>query len=427
MFAHVYLGRGRATSIERRPFLAARVARLVPLYVLALILSAPFVLGWFLHANGLGVGLAKAASSLVVNLGFAGAWLPFAAGPWNPPGWSLSVEVVFYAAFPWVGPWLARQSGARLATIALGGHLATLAAALALGSALGAASWAPALLERSPLLHLHEFVLGVAAARAVQATRPGPTAALLAMIGGGVACAAVLLAWPAGASRLLLHDGVTGLGFAALIGGAAALRGAPSRLLGSKALVHLGDASYALYLLHIPLLFWFFLAHPQGPDALHASPAPLGQDALGTYALYWALILIRAGRTQPRGLSATTASRLERRSPSVARDSRAQPVAAAGHGIDDLRPSRTEQVGPAQPLGALAGIKRRARILGLVLVQLGRDAPGFRGHGVLIGPGQLDDERQRFGAPPTLLEQPDSPQLEQPSGAFIRRGRIGPL
>ena len=55
---------------------------------------------------------------------------------------------------------------------------------------------------------------------------------------------------------LLLHNGLLAPAFAALVYGLARGAGPLSRALSTRALTRLGAASFALYILHVPLLAW---------------------------------------------------------------------------------------------------------------------------------------------------------------------------
>lgn len=79
-----------------REFWSARVARIAPVYWVALVVSAPF----------LAVTIARHESALVTNIFltplFLQSWATAAPLKWNGPAWSVSTEAFFYFLFPFV-------------------------------------------------------------------------------------------------------------------------------------------------------------------------------------------------------------------------------------------------------------------------------------------------------------------------------------
>jgi peptidoglycan/LPS O-acetylase OafA/YrhL len=73
-------------------FLRARLARIVPAYWLALLIAAPFTLAGVLRS---GVDFDLGLVPLMLQ-----SWKPHASLLWNPPAWSLSNEMFFYAIYP---------------------------------------------------------------------------------------------------------------------------------------------------------------------------------------------------------------------------------------------------------------------------------------------------------------------------------------
>ncbi|HVE66393.1 MAG TPA: acyltransferase, partial [Thermoanaerobaculia bacterium] len=89
-----------------RDFWWARVARIYPVYLIALLLSLPiFLIFRVLVAAPAARPPALLSAALTPLL--LQAWWPTTATQWNTPGWSLSVELFFYALFPFAAVWLA--------------------------------------------------------------------------------------------------------------------------------------------------------------------------------------------------------------------------------------------------------------------------------------------------------------------------------
>jgi peptidoglycan/LPS O-acetylase OafA/YrhL len=115
-------------------------------------------------------------------------------------------------------------------------------------------------LRYNPLVHLGEFTLGIACglrflARGVSRQgRPRVAAAVapLAVLG--------VLALGDAVPYALLHSGLLAPLFAAIIYALACGGGAAARVLAARPMVKLGEASYALYLLHLPIAGFFVYA-----------------------------------------------------------------------------------------------------------------------------------------------------------------------
>jgi peptidoglycan/LPS O-acetylase OafA/YrhL len=193
--------------------------------------------------------------------------VPSLAEAWNPPAWSLSTEAFFYLTFPLLAPRILAKS--RNFAVRLGA--ASWVFSLALGALYialapdGIASPGPAtqgtwinLLKYSPLVRLPEFIIGISAGRVFldQAgrdwvARHGPWLSfVLPAIFVGVIAAGERVPY------VLLHDALLAPLFALLVLALAGGTGPVARALGAGAIVALGEASYSLYILHIPVGIW---------------------------------------------------------------------------------------------------------------------------------------------------------------------------
>lgn len=264
----------------------SRFARIYPLYFLGLSLMAP---SWFAKGGEVGPSLS--------SLALTQAWWPPWANAWNPPAWSLSVEAFFYVLFPLLLPWTLRTSRAVVWAVAAGGWLLMLAVSFAYVTlapdglttvdANSQAFWLDAL-KFHPLVRLPEFLVGLALGRAA---REG--ARLPAGLGASAVVALfVVLGLSDRVPFAVLHNGLFTPLFAAVI--LAAATAGPSRvlaLLEHRALVTLGEASYALYILQTPVLGFLHgaLRRAVPDEALHTALfVPLGlAGALGASLLAW--------------------------------------------------------------------------------------------------------------------------------------------
>lgn len=258
----------------RLRFWIARFARIYPAYVSGLVLIAPFVLyrvllldsgppaGWEL--------LTAALNALLLQ-----AWAPETALTWNYPGWSLSDEAFFYAVFPFIGVWLWRLRGvgawlgaaAALWVISMLPPLITIALPVhgfgdipADHFAIPDAAFYPAnLIRYNPLLRLAEFAAGIVVARLY---RHSQTAGNPLDGRGywlylpGLAVAGLVLAQAGSIPYPLAHNGLLLPPYACLILGLAFAGGPVARWMAWKPLVYLGNASYSMYILHVPVQAW---------------------------------------------------------------------------------------------------------------------------------------------------------------------------
>ena len=97
-FILVYVARDLDTSSGRRQFYVRRVARIVPVYLLAWALFA--VCQLIDPAVSVAYWLKTMAVFGGLGLLFAQGWVPGGAQYWNTPAWSLSCEAFFYLCFP---------------------------------------------------------------------------------------------------------------------------------------------------------------------------------------------------------------------------------------------------------------------------------------------------------------------------------------
>ena len=280
-----------------RRFLVARLARIVPLHVVAFLLYVIVLPAWYrdsVSRDTRGAGL--------LTLALLQAWVPVyrIQTAFNGVSWSLSVELFFYLCFP-ILLWRWRRTWRVKAAIAF---------FLVCGTVLVANRWLSHLPQGAevrdvvyffPLARLWEFVLGVATAHLWRYLRPRVRRGRWI----GTALEALILAatlavmfqsgvWARHAGRWrivgpggeawLASSGLVCLPFAALIGVMAFEWGWIARLLSCRPLVLLGEISFSLYLLHL-LVCHYYVIHP----------APF--VALPPWLLYigfWSLILLMA-------------------------------------------------------------------------------------------------------------------------------------
>ncbi len=210
-----------------RSFYWARFTRIYPLYAISLIIAAPFFFMAVAKEHGNREGLLALGQHAPARFAMVQAWFKDVTS-WNPPAWSLSVEAFFYALFPLL--------------VKIPGHL--LLAGISAGLYYRIQEYNPP----TPILCLPLFVTGICLAKAKVKAPPYllPVAVVLTF--------ALLVFLVPLDKRVEATPGIVALVFGLLVWSAA---GSHSKLLAQPSLILLGEASYALYILHHPIAAGF--------------------------------------------------------------------------------------------------------------------------------------------------------------------------
>ena len=253
-YAHAGSTEREDGTVDARRFWLLRFARLAPAYYLGLLLAVPIVIAYI--ASHAPASTAFIGPLLVVV--FLQAWWSPLAVTWNFPAWSLSVECLFYALFPWLTRVSARWPRTVLFVVC---YALIVAATMYRADFLSLPGKFPE--DRMdlyfqayfPLPYLPLFVFGMALGRQYLFGRRLAPLTHSAMLWAGLALTVLAFAGKSVLPWWTHSDAVLGPAFALMIfGGAGATVGVP--LLASGAMVLLGEASYAMYILHIPIRFW---------------------------------------------------------------------------------------------------------------------------------------------------------------------------
>lgn len=246
VLAQSYAGtRWNRQSLTR--FAVARFARIYPAYLLSLLVISWFMLEFLFKP---GRTLAQKAAVLSDYTFVLQGWNNSLNVGWNTPAWSLSCEFFFYLCFPLLLVWLGRCGIGRI----YGSLAVCLVAPILLLHAGVPPLW-------KPIHHLADFVAGIAAARLYRTLVESgvPTGRLgFWLSAAAIAVGAAFIVYPRvlDGTPMNLNTVLRPLNVALLIGLATG-GGFIVRLLSTDAAGYLGRASYSMYILHIPLLWWF--------------------------------------------------------------------------------------------------------------------------------------------------------------------------
>jgi peptidoglycan/LPS O-acetylase OafA/YrhL len=256
-------------------FATARFARIYPVYFFSLIVLSPFIVEMLATP----VWTAAQRIGLLTNYLFVlQGWTGSLGVGWNTPAWSLTCEFFFYLWFPLL---FAVLHNARWRAIS-----AAMAVSIAMPIVFDHAGvpW-----NWKPIYHLADFIAGIAAARIftlLEGSRwwwnRGYWLYLPALIFGGW-----LIIHPAVVDGTVadLNTYLRPLNVALLVGFALS-GGTLARLLSTRLADFLGKASYSMYVLHVPILWWY------GRYYVHGNLHPARPMAA---AVYLALVMLVSG------------------------------------------------------------------------------------------------------------------------------------
>jgi peptidoglycan/LPS O-acetylase OafA/YrhL len=220
----------------------ARFARVYPVFALSLLVMAPFIAETLAKPGR----TTPQKAALLSQYGFLLiGWLTPRGVGWNTPAWSLSCEFFFYLCFPLLFIWLRKGTWPRLLT--------ALAISFVLPIVLAHAG-VPAIWK--PIHHLSDFIAGIVAAKLfekITTLNQGYWLYLPALAGG---IALILHPEVLNGSMADLNTALRPLNVALLIG-LSMNGGWIARALSSRVSDYLGQASYSMYILHVPLLWWY--------------------------------------------------------------------------------------------------------------------------------------------------------------------------
>ena len=219
-------------------YLVGRFARVYPVYLLSLLIVLPFIV----KAKDQPKGWLVAMHLSLTQGWFAGH---YTAG-WNTPAWSLSCEMFFYLMFPLL-----------IIPIKDCGWLRTFGVIL-IACSMTSALWALGFSDQiKPIIHLSDFLMGIAVYRVFDLVIEGsrvPSGKWFYRV--GIIGSAAILGYAAFLPRWVSMNTLLRPINAVLLLGLALGGGWIARILSTRPVIYLGKASYGMYILHIPILWW---------------------------------------------------------------------------------------------------------------------------------------------------------------------------
>lgn len=253
ILAYVYLQRQEFRVGE---YMVARFARIVPVYMLALL-----ALFYFRPLD---------YWQFLVDVTLLKAWFPQFALGGNPPAWSISVELFFYAIFPFL-IFVIRGMKFSVAGFSSFSLCFWLFSQLVLTNLFysdfykGGGRFSHGLIFYFPISHLSNFFMGMAVAYILvthASVLRGRLVTGMSVVAGAILAA--LIYWVLnervasfGGFRVLNAAGGLAPLYAVFIFSVVLSAGVWSWLFGNRLAIFLGESSYALYILQVPVFLAF--------------------------------------------------------------------------------------------------------------------------------------------------------------------------
>lgn len=237
---------GKQNKIDFVDFIKKRIARIYPLYFLAIFI----LLVYRILTNNVDF------TGLILNIAVIQSWFLGYALSFNAPGWSLVVEMFFYLTFPFIFNKIYqrfhfRQIAFFIITFFIISQL-TFHLLKYSDFYTGYPSSSHDFLYYLPIMHLNEFLLGNLTAMTFfkmnKQEKNYDFLILFLLISVGL-----LLTFSFG---ILYHNGMLAFIFIPLILLISLNNGILTKISNSKISIYLGEISYGLYILQMPVFLW---------------------------------------------------------------------------------------------------------------------------------------------------------------------------
>lgn len=269
ILAYNYLDKDPNAPVDKKTFWIARFARIYPMYLLGLVVALPIFLNDVSKWHQSGHSYTEPVLAVVTTIPLVQSWHTFFRPPWNALGWSLSVEAFFYLVFPFLAiPYKRLSKRSLYAVIVIAYLLIAIPPTLfqlhypngLIGQSTEFVDWWLWFLLGNPIFRLPEFLIGMAAGRLFILRRAdrkesatAPTVHTLIAVAGILVVVSAFdpkQAW-------MLYAPMLAPFFLLLIYSLAKGLGPIPKLLSFNLGILVGEASYALYLIHSSIAVYF--------------------------------------------------------------------------------------------------------------------------------------------------------------------------
>lgn len=239
---------GHKDKINFIQYMQKRLARLYPVYFLAILILLLFFIA---QPNG-----KIDYKGLFLNLALVQSWLPGNALSFNYPGWSLSTELFFYLSFPFLYNLLYKKFSFQkiIIPVLICFVFSQILFHYLINSSFykGFPSTSHDFLHYFPLMHINEFLIGnITGLIFLNSKFKKENYDLL--IVSLIIFTSLLLKFNFG---FIYHNGMLAILFVPLIILISINNGVLSRISKIKYFVFLGEISYGIYILQVPIFTW---------------------------------------------------------------------------------------------------------------------------------------------------------------------------
>jgi peptidoglycan/LPS O-acetylase OafA/YrhL len=255
VLAYNYSDRAQKGQLKLKNFWIARVSRLYPIYLVALVVSLGMLMDeWHARSH------AQFAAGVILTPLMLQGWSPSLSTFWNTPAWTMCTEGFFYLIFPLVILWKRPKHIGRLCAILLGlwclGMVApTLYIAFHPDGVLHAGRYTDGFwiraLKFTPPPHIPSFLFGIVLAD-IDSLIPRGARRRFVLGALGMAGSVAVLYFGNYLPFPMMHDGLMMPLFGMAVLGLAG-HNLIARFFGFFPFVAVGQASYCLYILHFNL------------------------------------------------------------------------------------------------------------------------------------------------------------------------------
>lgn len=264
ILTYVYTNNHENIKTSYAKYLLARLSRIYPIYVLAFLLDFPRGLSYFLATYDQKIAFIKISLSASAHVSMLQSWYPRLTPAWNFPAWSISTELFFYVVFPFLLPLVFKLKKDLTSLMILWLTPVALFFVFTSGFNFNLTSGPGAVMWRSfPALRITEFLIGMIIGKIFLQKQ----SKLYCWVGEHQKLCGFLFWCSLFISLYLVSIGIklpatliTNLllvpVFALMILLLAMVKIPFSTIFENNFIVLLGSASYALYIIHMPILYY---------------------------------------------------------------------------------------------------------------------------------------------------------------------------